>query len=570
MVILEIATPNNDSFTRELDLGVYKLGRSIWNDIRLKSNSVLKHHLTLEIGEEGFRLLALGSMTVNGRPAQNLNTPASGTTCTLEDVTITLTHPFKTAADLLAESDDYAARKTQPKPQEILVPNALPVVKAAPSLPEDQDTLEWTAVKKQLQTSILEKLDLYKRGIIDGLNDDELRAEATETAQAIIIRNEIPLPESINKNKLIAETVAESIGLGPLEPLLADDSVTEIMVNGPRQIYIEKNGKIERSATRFTGDSSLLSVIERIVSPLGRRIDEGSPMVDARLKDGSRVNAIIPPLSLVGPVVTIRKFAKEKYDLSRLVSFGSLSTDMASFLENCVKHRKNIVVCGGTGSGKTTFLNALSNCIPEWERIITIEDAAELQLAQEHVLSLESRPANIEKTGEVTIRDLVKNSLRMRPDRIVVGECRGAEALDMLQAMNTGHEGSMTTAHSNSPRDLLSRLEVMVLMSGMDLPVRVIREQIASAVDIIIHQSRFSDGKRRVTAIVEVDGMEGDIVLMQKLFEFRQTAINAQGQLQGEYQGMGIVPHFYTELQEAGIELDRTIFGKPPTGPSAY
>ncbi len=563
MFTLEIRSASEAPQSLKLDPGVYKIGRSIWSDIRVKSDQLLKHHMTLAVQEEGFKLVSLGKMEVNGRPAQSLLTPESGTVCRAGDVELVFIHPYKSVLELLDESD-REHHQSPDTPKLTPVDNTVSPI-ATPIAPEPLDleaTQAWTTTKKELQKAILDTMDLYKRGIIDGLNDDDLRAEATDTAQTLVARKQIEVPAHINKRKLIHETVAESIGLGPLEPLLADDSVTEVMVNGPNQIYLERNGKIERSAARFTGDASLLSVIERIVSPLGRRIDEGSPMVDARLKDGSRVNAIIPPLSLVGPVVTIRKFSAEKYDLNRLVGFGSLSPEMARFLEICVKHRKNIVVCGGTGSGKTTFLNALSNCIPFYERIITIEDAAELQLGQEHVISLESRPANVEKSGEVTIRDLVKNSLRMRPDRIIVGECRGAEALDMLQAMNTGHEGSMTTAHSNSPRDLLSRLEVMVLMSGMDLPVRVIREQIASAVDIIVHQSRFSDGKRRVTSIVEIDGMEEDVVLMQRLFEFRQSSIDEDGQVHGEFSGLGIAPAFYTALIEAGVDLDRSIFMK--------
>ncbi|TCK03631.1 ATPase, T2SS/T4P/T4SS family [Marinobacterium mangrovicola] len=570
MFTLEIRVATEEPQTRELDPGVYKIGRSIWSDIRIKSGQLLKHHMTLAVQEDGFKLVALGDLEVNGRRAQSLITPESGTCCRMGDVELVFTHAFKTAEELLDESDSRFENTESASSVKLDIPASPSAASQAsePSPDEIEDSRIWTATKKALQKAILEKLDLYKRGIIDGLNDEDLRAEATDTAQSIIAGKQIEIPAHLNKRQLIQETVAESIGLGPLEPLLADNTVSEVMVNGPNQIYLERNGKIERSTTRFTGDNSLLSVIERIVSPLGRRIDEGSPMVDARLKDGSRVNAIIPPLSLIGPVVTIRKFSAEKYNLDKLVGFGSLNTEMARFLEICVRHRKNIVVCGGTGSGKTTFLNALSDCIPHFERIITIEDAAELQLAQDHVISLESRPANVEKTGEITIRDLVKNSLRMRPDRIIVGECRGAEALDMLQAMNTGHEGSMTTAHSNSPRDLLSRLEVMVLMSGMDLPVRVIREQIASAVDIIVHQSRFSDGRRRVTSIVEVDGMEEDIVLMQKLFEFRQSSIDSEGRLHGEFKSLGIAPRFYTELQEAGVELDRSIFMSGSKEPS--
>jgi pilus assembly protein CpaF len=303
-----------------------------------------------------------------------------------------------------------------------------------------------------------------------------------------------------------------------------------------------------------------MRVIERIVMPLGRRIDEGVPMVDARLPDGSRVNAIIPPLSLVGPILTIRKFARQRFSMDRLVEVGALTRNMASFLEVCIRCRKNIIVSGGTGSGKTTFLNALSESIAPTERIVTIEDAAELRLAQPHVLSLEARPPNVEGRGEVTIRDLVRNALRMRPDRIIVGECRGGEALDMLQAMNTGHDGSLTTGHANSPRDLLSRLEVMVLMAGMDLPLRAVREQIASAVDIIVQQTRFSDGRRRVTSIVEVDGIDQDVILMQPLFSFKQRGIDANGEILGDFVACGQPPRFYEELEESGVSIDRTLF----------
>jgi pilus assembly protein CpaF len=311
---------------------------------------------------------------------------------------------------------------------------------------------------------------------------------------------------------------------------------------------------------RFISADSLMRVIERIVAPIGRRIDEGVPMVDARLPDGSRVNAIIPPLSLIGPILTIRRFAGQRYSMAKLVEIGALTPAMAEFLKVCVRYRKNIVVSGGTGSGKTTFLNALSEFIAPNERIVTIEDAAELRLEQPHVLSLEARPANVEGRGEITIRDLVRNALRMRPDRIIVGECRGGEALDMLQAMNTGHDGSLTTGHANSPRDLLSRLEVMVLMAGMDLPVRAIREQISAAVDVIVQLSRFSDGRRRVTGIVTVEGLEGEVILTQPLFNFRQKGVGASGEIIGEYRGLGQPPAFYETLDEAGIHLDRSIF----------
>jgi pilus assembly protein CpaF len=354
--------------------------------------------------------------------------------------------------------------------------------------------------------------------------------------------------------------VAEILGYGPIEPLLADETITEIMVNGADSIYIERKGMLEKVNASFESDEHLMRIIDRIVAPLGRRIDESSPYVDARLPDGSRVNAIIPPLSLIGPVLTIRKFSKVPLTIENLIDFGTITPEAIEFLKACVIARLNVVVSGGTGSGKTTFLNILSGFIPDSERIITVENAAELQLRQAHVVTLESRPPNIEGRGEVSIRDLVINCLRMRPDRIVVGECRGGEALDMLQAMNTGHDGSLTTAHSNSPRDTLSRLETMCLMAGMDLPLRAIREQVASAVDLIVHQERMRDGSRKVVNITEVQGMEGDVIVMSDIFVFEQTGIEA-GKVIGRLRPTGIRPKFVEQIEAANIHLPANIFG---------
>ena len=334
------------------------------------------------------------------------------------------------------------------------------------------------------------------------------------------------------------------------------------MVNGPNQVYVEREGCLERVEKAFSSAQAVLAVIERIVAPLGRHVDESSPLVDARLRDGSRVNAIIPPLALKGPCLTIRKFKRELLTMEHLIGYGTLTPQIAQFLDTCVKVRRNLVISGGTGSGKTTLLNILSGCIPEQERIVTIEDAAELQLAQEHWIQLESRPPNIEGKGQITIRDLVRNALRMRPDRIVVGECRGGEALDMLQAMNTGHDGSLTTLHANSTRDALARMETMVLMSGMDLPVRAIREQIASAVHLVIQQTRFADGSRRVTAISEVSGMEMDVITMQDIFQFQQEGFDDQGAVVGRFVPTGFVPRFYDDLQRRGIPVDMDVFGE--------
>ena len=358
--------------------------------------------------------------------------------------------------------------------------------------------------------------------------------------------------------RIVADICDEILGLGPIEPLLKDETITEVMINGPKQIFVERKGKLQLTNVQFHDDAHLMTIIERIVAPLGRRIDESSPLVDARLADGSRVNAIVPPLSLIGPCVTIRKFTKNPLSIDNLVGFGTLSEEMAEFLQACVKARLNIMVSGGTGSGKTTTLNVLSSFIPDKERIVTIEDAAELRLQQQHVVTLESRPANLEGRGAITIRDLVRNALRMRPDRIIVGEVRSGEALDMLQAMNTGHDGSLTTGHANSPRDILSRLETMVMMAGMELPVRAIREQIASALDLIIQQSRIQDGSRKITYITEVQKMEGDTIVLQDLFTYVQTGINENGRSVGYYEASGLQPMFLQKFKMNGVELPKS------------
>lgn len=366
----------------------------------------------------------------------------------------------------------------------------------------------------------------------------------------------------LEKESLAREIFDDIRGFGPLERLLQDDSISEIMVNGPKQVYIERKGRLELSSVVFEDDEHVLQVIDRIVTPLGRRCDEANPMVDARLPDGSRVNAIVPPLALNGPSITIRKFNKTPLQISDLIGFNSLSIEMASFLEAAVKSRCNILVSGGTGSGKTTLLNVLSSFIPHDERIVTIEDAAELQLMQEHVVSLEARPANIEGKGAVTIRDLVKNSLRMRPDRIIIGEVRSGEALDMLQAMNTGHDGSLATGHANSARDLIARLETMVMMSGMELPVKAIREQIASAVDLIVQQTRLRDGSRKIVSITEVTGMEGEIVTLQDIFVYRSEGLTSEGKVNGHFTSLGIRPNVLQRFEEQGIAYDNTWFQK--------
>ncbi len=375
-----------------------------------------------------------------------------------------------------------------------------------------------------------------------------------------IIKEDESFRGSIDRKKVVDELINDLTGFGPINPLLLDDDVSEVMVNGPNQVYVERGGKLELTTVQFRDDDHVMNVIEKIVAPIGRRIDESSPMVDARLPDGSRVNVIIPPLALNGPTITIRKFSKDPYTIEHLIQFGTVTREMAVFLEACVKAKLNMFVSGGTGSGKTTTLNVLSSFIPSDERIVTIEDAAELQLWQEHVISLESRPTNIEGKGGISIRDLVRNSLRMRPERIVIGEVRGGEALDMLQAMNTGHDGSLATGHSNSPRDMIARLETMVLMAGIDLPVRAIREQIAGAVDVIIQQSRLKDGSRKVTHITEVQGMEGDIIVLQDIFEYHQRGVDEQGKVLGELVPTGVRPKFYERLETSGIHIPPSVF----------
>jgi pilus assembly protein CpaF len=420
-----------------------------------------------------------------------------------------------------------------------------------------QHEFEW---RKIIHTRLLETMDL-RRQDVHGMSDQQLRHETEVLVRQIMHEADARIPQELDRALLMTQVINEAIALGPLEELLADDGVSEIMVNRYDEIYVERSGQLQRHSMTFTGDRAVMGVIERIVAPLGRRIDESSPMVDARLKDGSRVNAIIPPLALKGPCLTIRKFARHKLGAEDLVRFNAISPQMASFLETCVVARKNIVVSGGTGSGKTTLLNILSNFIPGGERVVTVEDAAELKLSHAHLISLESRPANVEGKGAVLIRDLVKNTLRMRPDRIVVGECRGAEALDMLQAMNTGHEGSLTTLHANTPRDGLARLETMVLMAGMDLPLTAIREQIASAVHIVVQQTRFACGSRKVTSITEISGMESGKIQMQELFRFVSLGYRGPGnRVSGYFTGCDMVPSFYEELQASGVQLDMAIF----------
>ena len=442
-----------------------------------------------------------------------------------------------------------------------MIPARLP----RPRTPDDHDALAIDPLedlKRRAQESLFSRLGarLYD----SSLGEDQLRGVVIEELGRILDDDPAPLSPD-ERLVLVRELTDDVLGHGPLERFLADPTVSEVMVNGLDDMYVERDGRLERTTTRFVSEDHLRRVIERIVGAVGRRVDESSPLVDARLLDGSRVNAVIPPLAVDGPVLTIRKFSKDPYQVDDLVRFGTITHDIATLLDACVRGRLNILVTGGTGTGKTTMLNVLSGFIPDDERVVTIEDAVELQLRQHHVVRLESRPANIEGKGAIAIRDLVRNSLRMRPDRIVVGECRGGEALDMLQAMNTGHEGSLSTVHANTPRDAIARLETMVLMAGIDLPARAIREQIASAIDLIVHLSRLRDGTRRVTHVTEVVGMEGEVVTLQDIYLFDYGAgIGPDGRFLGGARPTGIRPMFSTRLQDFGIDLPAQVLGADP------
>lgn len=419
----------------------------------------------------------------------------------------------------------------------------------------------YQSIKKTVHRRLVAEMSPQEQMVLSAVHQDAAQVEQVigNYVEKVLEENPFAVPVS-ERSKIVSDLKDEMLGLGPIEVLLKDPTVTEVMVNGPKKIFVERMGRLQLTDIQFHDDSHVMNIIERILSPIGRHIDESVPLVDARLEDGSRVNIIIPPLSLVGPCITIRKFATKALSVDNLITFGTLDRKMADFIKACIQARINILVSGGTGSGKTTTLNVLSSFIPENERIVTIEDAAELKLQQEHVVTLESRPANIEGNGEITIRDLVKNALRMRPDRIIVGEVRGGEALDMLQAMNTGHDGSLTTAHANNPRDALSRLETMVLMAGFEMPIRAIREQVSSAIELILQQSRLKDGSRKITYITEVQHMEGDVITTQDLFRFEQTGMDENGKLTGHFVYTGMQPGFMDKFQVNGVSLPDDFF----------
>ena len=559
MVEVILKMPGQPDSPLSIPPGQYQVGSSEAVPIQLPFVGVSKLHCVIQAQESSLRIADLGSSNgtyLNGQRIGRdfVNVPADS------DIEIGSVHILVGAVRREAKHAHTTSFQMPPPPavpadpeqqfkSRILAVSGIPM-SARPLVQE---------IKKQAHSELLIRLNM-KRLALNSVSENDLGEKARTTIHEILNELSIPLPEGVTQEKIENELYHEAIGLGPLEDLISREDITEIMVNGPDNVYVERNGILYKTDTAFADDHQVLAAIERIVSPLGRRIDESSPMVDARLKDGSRVNAIIPPLSLVGPSITIRKFAKTPLTVEKLISYGSITAEIAHFLDVCVKIRKNILISGGTGSGKTTLLNILSGYLPATERIITIEDAAELQLRQEHLVRLESRPANIEGKGEVTIRDLVRNSLRMRPDRIVIGECRGGEALDMLQAMNTGHDGSLTTIHANSPRDALARLETLVLMAGFDLPLRAIREQIASAISIIVQINREKDGSRKVVCVSEITKMEGDIITMQDLFTFRQDGWSEDGRLLGHFEPTGAIPTFMEDIRRANLDLDISMF----------
>lgn len=547
----EIVGPTGPRVLTLMGQGPHWIGRDEACSITLPAGNVSRRHLSVQLVTEGIQVTDTSS---NGSMVNDILLHRG--TRVIPSSTVTLS----AGAYLIRVWHDLSEKRLpgnlrvvkQWQPQPALQPSAprLPNADRIPSSPPEphaQLGAPDATARRKIHRRLLEFLDLSvrDRGKIDM---ERMRPEVVAALRRIVAETVVALGTTAQE-ALVQELADEALGLGPLEQFLSDPDVNEIMVVDPQTIFVERLGKMQRTGCRFTDDDSVRAVIERIVTPLGRRIDESTPLVDARLKDGSRVNAVIPPLALRGPCITIRKFAKEPLRMADLVRFGSVTAPMALFLERAVKVRKNIVISGGTGSGKTTLLNVLSSSIPTHERVVTVEDAAELQLAQPHVVSLEARPPNLEGKGEYSIRDLVKNALRMRPDRIVVGECRGGEAIDMLQAMNTGHEGSLTTTHANSPREAVARIETLCLMAGLDLPVRAIRQQIASSVHLIVQQSRFSDGSRRVTRIAEVVGLDDDgDVELRDIFQFKVQHIAPEGQVKGEFLATGYLPSFLDQF----------------------
>lgn len=551
MLRIAVTTPKGQRTEEECTIDSCTIGKSDENRIMLQGWTVGRKHATIHRRQDGIYVQDHGTSAgtrVNGQKVVDTYGPLKpGDQISICDY----------AMEVLDMEDPQPAASAATA----AVAPAAPSAKANDPEPDQQSSAsshETIQVLKNLHLQLIKQMDL-RRVDVNRQTEEELRKN-TQAMLEEIVANDRTIPAHMDRAMLVKRVLDEVVGLGPLEDLIADESVSEIMVNNFEEIFIERNGQLRKSDITFSSNQAVLAAIERIVTPIGRRIDESSPMVDARLKDGSRVNAVIPPLALKGPNITIRKFSKKKLVGEDLIRFGSLTPEMLKFLKLVVEQKANIIISGGTGSGKTTLLNVMSNYIPRDERIVTVEDAAELQLTQPNLVGLEARPANAEGKGLVSIRDLVKNCLRMRPDRIVVGECRGGEALDMLTAMNTGHDGSLTTAHANSPRDALARIEVMVMMAGMDLPVRAIREQIASAVRFIVQQTRFSCGSRKITHITEVTGMEGDVIQLQDIFVFKREGFGPDGKVRGHHVATGQIPEFCEELTSRGIEVDLGMF----------
>lgn len=583
MFLITLTEKGGDTQQLTFEKGEVTIGRLASNDLSLAKGNVSKNHARIVLKDGKYIVVDLKSTNgtfVNGKKLEKPMVVRPTDKIYIGDYIINVEEPqedgeayddedqgeYEDEPEAEGEYEDEAAPEEEEEPAERSpdkknMPASLAAAIRRREKHIDPAIEAYANLQKDIHDRLIEYLDL-RRLDMDRLGDEELWRRTEKAIRDILeqMDGDGEIPEHIDRDMLLTDVLNEALGLGPLEAFLADDDISEIMVNHANQIYIEKKGKITLSEKIFSSNQAVLGVIERIVAPIGRRIDESSPLVDARLKDGSRVNAIIPPLALKGPCITIRKFKRDKLQVSDLIKYKSLTPQMAEFLEMCVRAHKNTVISGGTGSGKTTLLNIISSFIPEDERIITVEDAAELNLHQDHWVQLESRPPNLEGKGAISIRDLVKNCLRMRPDRIVVGECRSGEALDMLQAMNTGHDGSLTTLHANTPRDALARLETLVLMAGMELPVKAIREQIASAVHIIVQQTRFNDGSRKISYITEVSGMEVDIVTLQDIFYYKQEGFSEEGKVRGRYVATGFVPRFYDDLQRRGMPVNMGIF----------
>ena len=563
MLSLIVQAPRSPSKRVNITRSPFRIGSDTDNHLPLNLEGISACHLEIRANREGqAQVVPHGAVHLNGDAIVSPRALHGGDRLSIASVNLvfqsSVAEPAQTPETPLQRTEEpHTAPPERIAPVSTSKPNG-PVIPPRSKGPSPA-TLRYLTLQKLLHKELLEKLDLKKLDMRQS-SEEEMRLQCRRTLQNIVQDLDPGQFSGISIPKLIDDVIDQALGLGPLEDLLKDEDITEIMVNNYDKIYVEKKGKLTLSEAQFLDNPQVIEVIRRIIAPIGRRIDETNPMVDARLQDGSRVNAIIPPLAISGPCITIRKFAKDPFHVEDLIGFGSLTPQMSAFLKVCVEQRKNIVISGGTGSGKTTLLGVIARYIPHDDRIVTIEDAAELKLPQDHVVSLESKPPNLEGQGAIPIRKLVINSLRMRPDRIIVGECRGAEALDMLQAMNTGHDGSLTTLHANTCRDAVARLETMVMMAGMNLPAKAIIEQISSAVDIIVQTNRFPDGTRKISSISVLDGMEGDKITLQEVFGYSMKGYDSDGKVLGSYICEGGVPAFYRELQDRGIAVDMSIF----------